>query len=140
MDKIKVKKKILCAPGDVSIPVPTRRYCVFQPILKTCGDARPRRLYVDCGQRRGRDGWIHVCNKRRYGLMDGEMNGRIDEWRSGENQTGMMNGRTMDAAVLPRRTKGRADRRRSRSDDNTILTKMLGSTPRRSCMAAIPVW
>lgn len=33
--------------------------------------------------------------------MDGEMKGRIDEWRSGENQTGMMNGRTMDAAVLP---------------------------------------
>lgn len=41
----------------------------------------------------------HV-EQRRYELMDGEMNGRIDEWRAGEKQTGMINGQKMDAVVF----------------------------------------
>ena len=38
--------------------------------------------------------------QRRYELMDGEMNGRRDEWRAGEQQTGMINGQKMNAVVL----------------------------------------
>ena len=41
----------------------------------------------------------HV-EQRRYELMDGEMNGRIDEWRTGEKSTGMINGPKMNAVAL----------------------------------------
>lgn len=41
----------------------------------------------------------HV-EQRRYELMDGEMNGRRDEWRTGEKQTGMINGQKMNAVVF----------------------------------------
>lgn len=38
--------------------------------------------------------------QRLYELMDGKMNGAIDEWRTAEKQTGMINGQKMNAVAF----------------------------------------